>query len=109
MITPAADELHPLGQIHGVVADALQVLDDHEQIQGGIHLAGVGGDLLRQRMLDGVEIVVHLIVGGNDPEGGLLILRGQGIQASRIILCAFWPILMAWLTAGSPSLRTVTR
>ena len=63
-----------------MVADALQVLDDHEQIQGGIHLAGVGGDLLRQRMLDGVEIVVHLIVGGNDPEGSLLVLRGQGIQ-----------------------------
>ena len=68
------------GQVHGVVADALQVLDDHEQIQGGIHLAGVGGDLLRQGMLDGVEIVVLLIVGGNDPEGGLLVLRGQGIQ-----------------------------
>ena len=40
MITPAADELHPLGQIHGVVADALQIFDDHEQIQGGIAKSG---------------------------------------------------------------------
>ena len=66
-----------------MVADPLQILDDHEQIQRGIHLAGVGSDLPGQRVLDGVEIVIHLIVSGDDFTGGRLVLfreGGKGVQ-----------------------------
>ena len=45
MVAAGADKLHPLGQVDSVIADPLQILDDHEQIQRGIHLAGVGSDL----------------------------------------------------------------
>ena len=31
-----------------MVADALQILDDHQQVQRCVHLAGIFGDLLRQ-------------------------------------------------------------
>ena len=63
-----------------MVADALQILDDHEQIQRRVHLGGVGGDLLCQRVLDGVEVIVHGVVCGDDAAGGDLILGGQGIH-----------------------------
>ena len=78
VVASGADELHPLGHVDGVVADALQILDDHQQVERGVHLGGVGGDLLSEGVLDGVEVIVHLVVGGNDLLGGRLILPGQG-------------------------------
>ena len=74
-----------------MVADALQILDDHQQIQRCIHLAGVFGDLLRQLMLDGVEIVVHRVVCGNDLARRQLIFGhqgGKGIQDHLVSLFA---------------------
>ena len=80
LIAAGAHELHPLGHIHGVVADALQILNDHQQVQRCVHLAGVFGDLLRQLMLDGVEIVIHRVVCGDHPAGGIFVLCRQGIE-----------------------------
>ena len=79
VVIPArAQELHPLGDVHGVVADALEVLDDHQHIQRGVHFAGVGGDLRRQHPLDGVEVVVHRVVGVDDSFCRRLIFCRKG-------------------------------
>ena len=43
------------------------VYDDHQQIQRGVHLGGVGDDLLCQCVLDGVEVVVHGVICGDEP------------------------------------------
>ena len=45
-----------------------------------MYLGGVGGDLLCQRVLDGVEVVVHGVVCGDDAAGGDLVLGGQGVH-----------------------------
>ena len=72
-----------------MVADALQILDDHQQVERGVHLGGVGGDLLSEGVLDGVEVIVHLVVGGNDFLGGRLILPGQGGEGVQDHLVGF--------------------
>ena len=49
-----------------MVADALEVFGDHEQVERVLPVVGVGGDLVDQPALDLVEGVVYNIVLGND-------------------------------------------
>ena len=47
-----------------MVADALEILGDHQQVQGILPVAGVGGDAADEGVLHLLEIGVHGVVGG---------------------------------------------
>ena len=64
-----------------MVADALQILGDHQQIQRRAALLRVGGDAADQCLLHLFKIVVHRVVGGDDLLGQRHILPHIGIHA----------------------------
>ena len=64
-----------------MIPDAFQVLDDHQQIQCGIHIGRAGCDLLRQHLLDLVKVCVHCVICRNDLLRGGLVLSGQRCQS----------------------------
>ena len=63
-------ELDPLSHVDGMVAQALQILGDHEQVQRGLGVVGVGGDVLGDLAADLGKHRVAVIVPGNDLGGG---------------------------------------
>ena len=49
-----------------MVADALEILGDHQQVQGVLPVAGVGGDAGDQGLLHLAEIGVHGVIGSQN-------------------------------------------
>ena len=81
LVASRTDKLDPLGQVDSMIPDAFQVLDDHQQIQCGIHIGRAGCDLLRQHLLDLVKVCVHCVIRCNDLLRGGLVLSGQRCQS----------------------------
>ena len=82
---PARDHvLHPLADVHGVVADALVVAPDQRQLHGHLHVAHVGVDLedrLDVVLVQLVEPVVHVVEGAG--EVGVAVARTRPWPAGR--------------------------
>lgn len=57
----------PLGNVGGVIADPLEILADHQQIQSVFSLGGLVGDPLDEQFLDLGKVAVHhiVVVDGN--------------------------------------------
>src|SRR6266478_6911551 len=63
----ALDEVDDVfGDGGGVVADALEVLGDEDEFEGGKYHAGIAHHVGKQFTENLVAVVVHLIVGGED-------------------------------------------
>src|SRR5204862_4620233 len=55
-----------LGDVGGVVADALEIFGDEDQFEGGKDDAGIAHHVGEQFTENLIAVVVHLIVGGKD-------------------------------------------
>ena len=57
-------ELDPLGQIDGVVADALQIFGHHQVVDGAVDFGVLLGEIFGQGSFDLAEVVVDFFTGG---------------------------------------------
>ena len=85
---PAGDHvLHPLADVHGVVADALVVAADQRELHGRLHVTHVGVELedrLDVVVVELVEPVVHVVEGGGQVGVALGVgVDGEPVEADR--------------------------
>ena len=66
-----------------MVADALKVFGDHQQVKGVFSLGGVLGDHVDQTALDPGEVVVHHVVVHLHGLGEIYVLLDVGVHAVR--------------------------
>ena len=84
MLVHAGDgEFDPFGQVDRVVADALEILCDHQQIQRDLALNGFAGDGGDQCLLDVGKILVDQIVLLCDRAGQIHIAADERVHALR--------------------------
>src|SRR5258708_2816130 len=77
----ALDEVDDvLGDVGGVVADALEIFGDEDQFEGGKDDAGIAHHVAEQFTENLIAVVVHLIVGGEDSLGELHIAADDGVE-----------------------------
>src|SRR5256884_3934057 len=78
----ALDEIDDvLGDVGGVVTDALEVLGDEDQFESGKDDAGITHHVGEQFTENLVAVVVHLIVGGQDALGQFHVAADHGIES----------------------------
>jgi len=76
----ALDEVDDVfGDVGGVVADALEVLGDEDEFEGGKYHAGIAHHVGKQFTENLVAVVVHLIVGGEDALRELDVAADDGV------------------------------
>lgn len=73
----------PLCHIHGMVADALEILCDHQKIEALAAQVRVLGDLTDQLVFHGVEQAVDDVVLLLNGTGLAEILADEGVDAVR--------------------------
>src|SRR6266403_4686921 len=77
----ALDEVDDVfGDVGGVVADALEVLGDEDEFEGGKYHAGIAHHVGKQFTENLVAVVVHLIVGGEDALRELDVAADDGVE-----------------------------
>jgi len=70
-----------LGDIGGVVADALEVFGDEDELEGGIDDAGIPHHVGEQFAEDLVAVVVYLIIGGEDFLREVDVAADDGVES----------------------------
>ncbi len=75
-------ELHPFGDVLRVVADPLEILGDHEQVDGLLAAGGVFVDQFHQLVLDDAEKFVDQIVELEDALRFFEIFLHEGVDAA---------------------------
>src|SRR5258708_39468986 len=77
----ALDEVDDvLGDVGGVVADALKVLGDEDQFERGKDHAGIAHHVGEQFTENLIAVVVHLIVGAEDALGEINVAASHGAK-----------------------------
>src|SRR5207249_507448 len=78
----ALDEVDDVfGDVGGVVADALEVLGDEDELERGKDDAGITHHVGKQFTENLVAVVVHLIVGGQDALRELDVAADDGVES----------------------------
>src|SRR2546427_11734148 len=67
------------GDVGGVVADALEILGDEDQFEGGKDHAGIAHHVGKQFTENLVAVMVHLIVGSEDALRELDVAADDGV------------------------------
>src|SRR6266571_5484825 len=77
----ALDEVDDvLGDVGGVVADALEVLGDEDQFERGKDDTGIAHHIGKQFTKNLIAVVVYLIIGGQDTLRKLHIAADDGVE-----------------------------
>ena len=79
-MVPGEGVLHPLGDVDGVISDALQIFGDHQQVDA--HLSAVPhADAADQLLTDLEKQIVHHVVGGDHCLRQTQVLADKGVHA----------------------------
>src|SRR6266403_2367482 len=70
-----------LGDVGGVVADALEVCGDKDQFEGGKDHAGIAHHVGKQFAENLVAVVVHAVVGGEDFLREVDVAANDGVES----------------------------
>ena len=83
LVNACDGEFDPLGQVDRVVADALEILCDHQQVQRDLALTGLAGNRGNQRLLDVGKILVDQIILLRNRTGQIDVPPDKGVHALR--------------------------